>query len=147
MNQAVDFRERHQSRLEAKLNPLITILLCGIACLTSPAAFGDQSDGAHEAANHLVLTSKQPGPRVQATGGQLTFFVHADPKIAPSQRLWIRMDGKPLQRVLPGRVVLQDVPRGQHRFDLALTDRNESTIIGGSTPLFLDVRRYLPQRD
>ena len=128
------------------MNPLVTILLCGIACLTSPAVLGDQNRGAHNPANHLILTSKQAGPRVQATGGQLTFFVHADLEIDASQRLWIRIDGKPLQRVTPGRVVLQDVPRGQHRFDLALTDRNESTIIGGSAPLFLDVRRYLPQR-
>jgi hypothetical protein len=128
------------------LHPLVTILLCGIACLTSPAVLGDQSREAHKPANYLVLTSQQPGPRVQATGGQLTFFVHADLEIDASKRLWIRIDGKPLQRVMPGRVVLQDVPRGQHRFDLALTDRNESTIISGSAPLFLDVRRYLPQR-
>ena len=128
------------------MHPLVTILLCGIACLTSPAVLGDQGREAHNPANYLVLTSQQPGPRVQATGGQLTFFVHADLEIDASQRLWIRIDGKPLQRVVPGRVVLQDVPRGQHRFDLALTDRNESTIISGSTPLFLDVRRYLPQR-
>ena len=132
--------------MEAILNPLVTILLCGFACLTSTAVLGDQGLGAHNLANYLVLTSKQPGPRVQATGGQLTFFVHADLEIDASQRLWIRIDGKPLQRVMPGRVVLQDVPRGQHRFDLALTARNESTIIGGSAPLFLDVRRYLPQR-
>ena len=128
------------------MHPLVTILLCGIACLTSPAVLGDQSREAHNPANYLVLTSQQPGPRVQATGGQLTFFVHADLEIDALQRLWIRIDGKPLQRVVPGRVVLQDVPRGQHRFDLALTDRNESTIISGSAPLFLDVRRYLPQR-
>ena len=124
----------------------MTIMLCGIACLTSSVALGDQNQGAHSPTNYLVLTSKQPGPRVQATGGQLTFFVHAEPELDASQRLWIRIDGKPLQRVMPGRVVLQDVPRGQHRFDLALTDRNESTIIGGSAPLFLDVRRYQPQR-
>ena len=93
-----------------------------------------------------MLTSKQPGPRVQATGGQLTFFVHADIEIDASKRLWIRIDGKPLQRVVPGVVVLKDLPRGKHRFDLALTDRNESTLISGSAPLFLDVRRYLPQR-
>lgn len=128
------------------MNPLVTILLCGIACMTSSAVLGDQSRGPHNPATYLVLTSKQPGPRVQATGGQLTFFVHADLEIDASQRLWIRIDGKPLQRVMPGRVVLQDVPRGQHRFDLALTDRNENTIISGSAPLFLDVRRYLPQR-
>ncbi|MEL0217955.1 MAG: hypothetical protein VXB09_09940 [Gammaproteobacteria bacterium] len=128
------------------MHPLVTILLCGIACLTSPVVLGDQSREAHNPKNSLVLTSQQPGPRVQATGGQLTFFVHADQEIDASQRLWIRIDGKPLQRVMPGRVVLQDVPRGQHRFDLALTDRNESTIISGSAPLFLDVRRYLPQR-
>ena len=128
------------------MHPLVTILLCSIASLTSPAVLGDQSRGAHNPKNSLVLTSQQSGPRVQATGGQLTFFVHADLEIDASQRLWIRIDGKPLQRVMPGRVVLQDVPRGQHRFDLALTDRNESTIIGGSAPLFLDVRRYLPQR-
>ena len=47
---------------------------------------------------------------------------------------------------MPGVVVLKDVPRGKHRFDLALTDRNESTLISGSAPLFLDVPRYLPQR-
>ena len=124
----------------------MTIMLCGIACLTSSVALGDQNQGAHSPTNYLVLTSKQPGPRVQATSGQLTFFVHADIEIDASKRLWIRIDGKPLQRVVPGRVVLKDVPRGQHRFDLALTDRNESTLISGSAPLFLDVRRYLPQR-
>ena len=37
---------------------------------------------------------------------------------------------------MPGRVVLQDVPRGQHRFDLALTDRNEASSLADQRPYF-----------
>ena len=96
--------------------------------------------------DYLQLISKQKGPRVQAVKGELTFIIRVGENLQSEHSLWIRMDGRNLQAVAEGTVTLSNVPRGEHQFDLALYDSNDPSPRFVSRPLFLDVRRLVPNR-
>ena len=94
----------------------------------------------------LQLISEQPGPRVQALKGQLSFTIQIDRKLDSGHSLWIRMDGFDLQPVNAGRITLADVPRGEHQFDLAVYEAQNPSPLVVTRPITLDVRRLTPHR-
>jgi hypothetical protein len=99
---------------------------------------------ANDPTYRLRLTSSLGEPRVQAIAGQLPFNVQLKRLPAKHHNLHIETeDGQISSAAAPGENIVQAVPRGLHTFYLIVRASKMGQEISRSTPLNLDVRRFI----
>lgn len=122
---------------------ILNLSFAALLLTTAPLTASQQDDPSYR----LRLASSLGEPRVQAIAGQLPFNVQVKPQLKAHHSLHIETeDGQISVTAAPGETIVHAVPRGLHTFYLIVKSSKTGREISRSTPLNLDVRRYISRQ-
>ena len=94
----------------------------------------------------LELTTVKGSNKVQATRGEIVLISHVTPSLVRHHRLQIQSADHQIRiQAEPGETRIKGVSRGLHSFTLEVIDSHTGAVLQTSSPLELDIRRYIPR--
>ena len=105
-----------------------------------------QSQAIEQLPYSLSLNSEQGQPRVQARRGQIRLIANIQPRLSRKHQIKIESDALASSiDATEGLITVSNVPRGVQTFHLVVSDKANGQLVQKSSPLVLDIRRYIPR--